>query len=98
MNNKNQECSINVAQNIFQTIFVSTAMWATEINGIRYPTYETFIWEWDNKKKERGGIKKQYYHSSRKEALLFHFRLCRLISHIQLKQNLPSDNPWVNFN
>lgn len=35
--------SINVAQNIFDKYFVSTAMWATNIQGMRYPTYETFI-------------------------------------------------------
>ena len=38
-----RSASLGVAQNIFDTIFVSTAMWATEIQGMRYPTYETFI-------------------------------------------------------
>jgi hypothetical protein len=92
-----RSASLGVAQNIFDTIFVSTAMWATEIQGMRYPTYETFIWAWDNVKKERGKMIKQYYHPSRGQALKFHFRFCRLVAYKQLKQKLPSDSGWVDF-
>ena len=89
--------SVGVAQNIFDTIFVSTAMWATGIQNMRYPTYETFIWAWDSVKKERGKLIKQYYHPSRDQALKFHFRFCRLVAFKELKQKLPSDSGWVDF-
>ena len=92
-----RSASLGVAQNIFDTIFVSTAMWATEIQGMRYPTYETFIWAWDNVKKERGKMIKQYYHPSRCQSLKFHFLFCRLVAYKQLKQKLPSDSGWVDF-
>lgn len=95
--NVGRSASVNVAQNIFDTFFVSTAMWATNIQGYRYPTYETFIWEWDNVKKERGKLIKQYYHPSRGQGLKFHFRFCRLLAYRQLKQKLPNDNSWVDF-
>lgn len=89
--------SINVAQNIFDKYFVSTAMWATNIQGMRYPTYETFIWEYNKETRERGKLLKQYYHPSRGTGLKFHFRLCQLLAYRQLKQNLPSDAGWVDF-
>lgn len=89
--------SINVAQNIFDKYFVSTAMWATNIQGMRYPTYETFIWEYNKETRERGKLLKQYYHPSRGNGLKFHFRFCQLLAYRQLKQNLPSDAGWVDF-
>jgi hypothetical protein len=89
--------SINVAQNIFDKYFISTAMWATEIQGMRYPTYETFIWEYNKETRERGKLLKQYYHPSRGTGLKFHFRFCQLLSYMQLKQKLPSDAGWVDF-
>jgi len=89
--------SINVAQNIFDKYFVSTAMWATSIQGMRYPTYETFVWEYNKETCERGKLLKQYYHPSRGTGLRFHFRFCQLLAYRQLKQNLPSDAGWVDF-
>lgn len=89
--------SINVAQNIFDKYFVSTAMWATNIQGMRYPTYETFIWEYNKKTGKCGKLLKQYYHSSRGNGLKFHFRFCQLLAYRQLKQNLPSDAGWVDL-
>lgn len=89
--------SINVAQNIFDKYFVSTAMWATSIQGMRYPTYETFIWEYNKETRERGKLLKQYYHPSRGNGLKFHFRFCQLLAYRQLKQNIPSDAGWVDF-
>ena len=89
--------SINVAQNIFDKYFVSTAMWATSIQGMRYPTYETFVWEYNKETRERGKLLKQYYHPSRGTGLRFHFRFCQLLAYRQLKQNLPSDAGWVDF-
>lgn len=89
--------SINVAQNIFDKYFVSTAMWATSIQGMRYPTYETFIWEYNKETRERGKLLKQYDHPSRGNGLKFHFRFCQLLAYRQLKQNIPSDAGWVDF-
>ena len=89
--------SINVAQNIFDKYFVSTAMWATSIQGMRYPTYETFVWEYNKETRKRGKLLKQYYHPSRGTGLKFHFRFCQLLAYRQLKQNLPSDASWVDF-
>ena len=89
--------SINVAQNIFDKYFVSTAMWATSIQGMRYPTYETFVWEYNKETRERGKLLKQYYHPSRGTGLKFHFRFCKLLAYRQLKQNLPSDAGLVDF-
>jgi len=89
--------SINVAQNIFDKYFVSTAMWATSIQGMRYPIYETFVWEYNKETRERGKLLKQYYHPSRGTGLRFHFRFCQLLAYRQLKQNLPSDAGWVDF-
>ena len=95
--NVRRSSSINVAQNIFDKYFISTAMWATEIQGMRYPTYETFIWEYNKETRERGKLLKQYYHPSRGTGLKFHFRFCQLLSYMQLKQKLPSDAGWVDF-
>lgn len=95
--NTPRSSSVKVAQNIFDTLFVSTAMWATAIEFTRYPTYETFIWDFDKVKKERGKLRKQYYHNSRTEALKFHFRFCRFIAHKELKQKLPTDSGWSDF-
>lgn len=89
--------SINVAQNIFDKYFVSTAMWATNIQGMRYPTYDTFVWEYNKETRERGKLLKQYYHPSRCTGLEFHFRFCKLLAYRQLKQNLPSDAGWEDF-
>lgn len=91
--------SIGVAQNITEKYFVSTAMWATSISatGMRHPTYETFIWEWDAKEKKRGKLIKQYYFEGRNEAIKFHFRFCRTLAWRQLKQNMPNDNPYVEW-
>lgn len=89
--------SINVAQNIFDKYYISTAMWATSIKGQRYPTYETFIWEYNQETRKRGKLRKQYYHPSRGTGIRFHFRFCQLLAYIQFKQKLPNDSPWVDF-
>jgi len=92
-----RSASIGVAQNITKKYFVSTAMWATAIQatGMRHPTYETFIWEWDSKKKERGKLLKQYYHNGRRSAIKFHFRFCETLAWRQLKQDMPNDSQYV---
>ena len=92
--------SIGVALNITSKYYVSTAMWATSImaTGMKHPTYETFIWEWDTEKKERGKLIKQYYHSFRKTAILFHFRFCRTLAWRDLKEKMPNDHAYVDWN
>lgn len=94
-----RSASIGVAQNITKKYFVSTAMWATDISatGMKHPTYETFIWEWDAEKRERGKMLKQYYHNGRKQAIKFHFRFCSTLAWRELKQNMPNDNPYVDW-
>lgn len=94
-----RSASIVVAQNITEKYFVSTAMWATPISatGMRHPTYETFIWEWDAKENKRGKLIKQYYFENRNAAIKFHFRFCRTLAWRQLKQNIPNDNPYVEW-
>ena len=91
--------SIGVAQNITKKYFVSTAMWATAISatGMRHPTYETIIWAWDAEKRERGKLLKHYYHKGRNEAIKFHFRFAQILVWRELKQNMPNDNPYVEW-
>jgi hypothetical protein len=91
--------SIGVAQNITKKYFVSTAMWATAISatGMRHPTYETIIWAWDAEKRERGKLLKHYYHDGRKQAIKFHFRFSQTLAWRELKQNMPNDNAYVEW-
>ncbi len=92
-----QHTSLNVAHNIVNGYYVSTAMWATAISatGMRHPTYETFIWEWAEKDKKRGKMVKRYYFGSRKKAIEFHFRFCRTLAWRQIKKEMPSDSPFI---
>jgi hypothetical protein len=94
-----RSASIGVAQNITKKYFVSTAMWATAISatGMRHPTYETIIWEWDAEKRERGKLLKHYYHNDRKSAIRFHFKFAQTLAWRELKQNMPNDNPYVEW-
>lgn len=96
----NRQLSLNVAHNILNGYYVSTAMWATgiEATGMRHPTYETFVWAWDEEKKERGKMIKQYYFNTRTQALAFHFRFCRALAYRQLYKNMPSDRPFIDNN
>ena len=91
--------SISVALNITSKYYVSTAMWATGIaaTGMKHPTYETFIWEWNIETKQRGKMVKQYYHHTRKQAIMFHFRFCRTIAWFDLKEKMPNDNAYVDW-
>jgi len=94
---ENRKASINVANNITNGYYVSTAMWATEIpaTGMRHPTYETIIWEWKDKK--RGSLLKTYYHIGRVSSLEFHFRFCRTLAWRQLYKEMENDNPYVDM-
>lgn len=96
MNRGDEPYSQNVAHNIIGSYYVSTALWATLITnaGGIVPTYETFIWEWDNTKKERGKMLKQFYHNTLKQSLNFHFRFCRTLAFRRFKAKLPEDVPF----
>lgn len=98
--NGGRSASINVANNIVNGYYVSTAMWATYIPAteMRHPTYETFIWEWDEEKRKRGELIKQIYHSGfRKTAINFHFRFCRTLAWRQLKHKIKKDSPYIEM-
>ena len=94
-----RSASIGVAQNITKKYFVSTAMWATAISatGMRHPTYETIIWAWDAEKRERGKLMKNYYHEGRNRAIKFHLRFAQTLAWREFKQNMPNDNPYVEW-
>lgn len=74
--------SYNIATNVIGEYYVSTAMWPTLIAyaGGYVETWETFIWEWDKKKRERKhNLIKQYYHKGERRAIKFHLRFCRTL-------------------
>ena len=79
--------SYNIAYNTLRRYTVSTAMWGTSIasTGGIHPTYETFIWDWDSEKKERGKQRKAYYHSNREQAIEFHFKFCVKLTIFELR-------------
>lgn len=97
MENNKKVDSLNVARNTIGKYFISTAMWATGIaaTGMRHPTYETFVWEWDAASQKRGKLLKQYYFERRGAAINFHFRFCRTLSYRKLKEEMSNDNPYV---
>jgi hypothetical protein len=98
---KERPRSLNVAYNILNGYYISTAMWATGIpaTGMIHPTYETFIWEWDYKNRERKNkIVKSYYHNDRDQAINFHFRFCRTMAWRQLRKKMETDYPYVEMN
>lgn len=95
-----RKSSIGVAQNVTKKYFLSTIMWATSIvaTGMKHPTYETFIWEWDAESKQRGKMLKQYYHSDgRNQAIKFHFRFCSILAWRDLKEVMPNDNAYFDY-
>jgi len=49
-------------------------------------SWETFVWNWDYEKKDRGKLVGEYYHGSKKRAIEVHNRLLRIYSYLTYRK------------
>jgi hypothetical protein len=81
--NENRPSDYNIAINVINDLYVSTATWHTLIMAANewVKTWETFVFSFDPQTKQRGNILKQYYHNHEHDAIDFHFRYCKAITY-----------------
>jgi hypothetical protein len=80
---ENRPNDYNIATNVINDVYVSTATWHTLIMAANgwVKTWETFVFSFDPKTKQRGKILKQYYHNHEHDAIDFHFRYCKALTY-----------------